>query len=205
MGLKYYVSITFIMFGKCEIVSESLFKVNSSLPAEDLKKFCLGLPGWCPCCIATEMDKEIPIPKPPRGKSLSLKRTRTTNITGESCKQESRSESKKMKESDERFNFDVTFDELSAWQKGECPANTAKSTEWAVRNFESWRVARNDKYPEELCPSDILQSTNRRELCAWLCKFISETRKSDGAEYTPRSLYLLLSGIQRGIILVHFE
>ena len=83
--------------------------------------------------------------------------------------------------------------------------NTTKSTEWALRNFESWRLARNGKYPEELCPSDILQSTNRVELCKWLCKFISETRKSDGAEYTPRSLYLLLSGIQRAIQANHPE
>ena len=33
--------------------------------------------------------------------------------------------------------------------------------------------------------------------CEWLCKYIIETRKADGSEYTPCNLYLLLSGIQR--------
>jgi len=36
-------------------------------------------------------------------------------------------------------------------------------------------------------------------LCEWRCKFISEACKSDGTEYTPHSLYLLLTGIQRKI------
>ena len=30
-----------------------------------------------------------------------------------------------------------------------------------------------------------------------ICKYVTETRKADGSEYTPRSLYLLLAGIQR--------
>ena len=47
MSVNYDVFVTFIMNAKCAIVSESLLKVNSSLPTEDLKKFCLGLPGWC--------------------------------------------------------------------------------------------------------------------------------------------------------------
>ena len=104
---------------------------------------------------------------------------------------------------EERFSFDVTRDELAVFQHGECPVNTAKTTEWALRNFESWRVARNEKHPDEPCPSDILQCTNHSQLCEWLCKFISETRKSDGTEYTPRSLYLLLSAIQRNIRAIH--
>ena len=46
--------------------------------------------------------------KPPRVKSLSLKKTRVTNSTNESAK--------KTKELDERFNSDVTLDhdEISA-------------------------------------------------------------------------------------------
>ena len=83
---------------------------------------------WCLCCIISEMEKENSTAKPPRGKSLSLKWTCVTNNTNESAK--------KMKELDERSNFDITLDELSAWQKGECPLNATKSTEWVLRNFE---------------------------------------------------------------------
>ena len=75
---------------------------------EDLKTFCFGLPGWCHCCIMSEMKEENSTTKPPRVKSLSLKQTRVTNSTNESAK--------KTKELDERFNSDVTLDkdELSA-------------------------------------------------------------------------------------------
>ena len=47
------------------------------------------------------------------------------------------------------------------------------------------------------CPSNLLESGSRKEVCDWLCKFITEVCKADGSEYTPCSLYLLLSGIQR--------
>ena len=46
----------------------------------------------------------------------------------------------------ERFSFDIPEDELESYKKGECPANTAKSTEWAIKNFEMWRIARNAKF-----------------------------------------------------------
>ena len=82
---------------------------------------------------------------------------------------------------------------------------SVKSTEWANKNFQSWQIARNKRYPTEQCPANILNFTDRGKLCEWLCKFISETRKSDGSEYTPRSLYLLLSGIQRKIKSYHPE
>ena len=131
----------------------------------------------------------------PRGKCLSLKRPCKNNPIN----------AKKTKESDERFSFDLTIDDLTSFQKGESTANTPKSTEWANKNFQSWRIARNKRYPTEQCPANILNFTDCGKLCEWLCKFISETRKSDGSEYTPRSLYLLLSGIQRKIKSYHPE
>ena len=47
--------------------------------------------------------------------------------------------------------------------------------------------------------SAVLTTANKTELCEWLCKFVSNTRKGDGKEYTPRSIYLLLAGLQRHI------
>ena len=43
---------------------------------------------------------------------------------------------------EERFSFDIGED-FESLKKGECPANTARSTEWAMKNFEMWRIARN--------------------------------------------------------------
>ena len=97
----------------------------------------------------------------------------------------------------DRFTFDSTNDYLEQLKEGETPANTIKNTEWALRNFEQWRNARNKQYPHEPCPENSLISGDDRAICNWLCKFIVETRRSNGEEYTPRSLYLLLAGIQR--------
>ena len=43
----------------------------------------------------------------------------------------------------ERFSFDIGEDDFESFKKGKCPANTAKSTEWAMKNFEMWCIARN--------------------------------------------------------------
>jgi len=61
-----------------------------------------------------------------RGMSLSLKR---------SCAKKAVA-TKKLKDSLERFFFDVSADELTDFQKGECPENTTRSTDWAYKNFE---------------------------------------------------------------------
>ena len=78
--------------------------------------------------------------------------------------------------------------------EGECLANMAKNTDWAYNNFESWHTTRNQRFPEARCPDNVFSS--KEVACEWLCKYITETRKAYGTEYTPRSLYLLLSGIQ---------
>ena len=35
---------------------------------------------------------------------------------------------------EECFSFDIGEDDFESFKKGECPANTAKSTEWAMKN-----------------------------------------------------------------------
>ena len=202
---------------KCEVVSESLISKDPvpSVGPEFYKPFCLGLLDWCPCCIKMAEQR--------KGKSLSLKRPHVTVSDQENSKKTSETvdrqqvkltsissnqengekskadNSKKSDKTDERYLFDVTFDDLNKFKEGECPANTEKNTEWAIRNFEFWRLARNKRFPEEQCPPNVLFETDGNELCDWLCKYISETCKVDGTEYTPRTLYLLLAGIQRHI------
>ena len=97
---------------------------------------------------------------------------------------------------EERFSFNIEEDDLEAFKKGECPANTIKIMEWAMKNFESWRIARNSKFKDQ-CPERWFEDTEN--LCGWLCRFVAKTRKADGGEYTPRSIYLLLAGLQRKV------
>lgn len=64
------------------------------------------------------------------GKCLSLKQPHKTNPV----------DTKKTKKCDSRFSFDITTDDLAAFQKGEYPVNTARSTEWAFINFKLWQI-----------------------------------------------------------------
>ena len=84
---------------------------------------------------------------------------------------------------------------METFKKRECPPNTTKSTEWAIKDFESWCIARNAKFGDSQCPERWFE--DKENLCGWLCRFVTETRKADGGEYTPRSIYLLLAGLQR--------
>ena len=56
------------------------------------------------------------------------------------------------------YRFDITCEELDAFKEGECPVNMAKNTEWALKNFEEWRIARSRKYYTEQCPLRILMN-----------------------------------------------
>ena len=62
-----------------------------------------------------------------------------------------------------------------------------------------WRSARIERYPVEQCGSNVFSEAESKELCDWLWKYITDTHKVDGTEYTPQTLYLLLAGIQRHI------
>ena len=53
----------------------------------------------------------------------------------------------------------------------------------------------------ESCPHNVLQ--DEVIVCKWWCRYISETRKSDETEYTPRGLQLLLEGLQRHLHKIH--
>ena len=190
----------------CNVVSKSLIHSEKVVLSEDVeRKFCLGLVGWCPCRVCSpRMEK----------KSLCLKRTRE-RLTSEVYTEVDHSEevsnkvqklderfdfnvtSDKVQKLDERFDFSVTSNNLTRFMEGEIPANTERCTSWAVKVFEEWRKARNSKFPTDLCPENIFTHEDSKIICCWLCKFIAEVRKVTGKEYTPRSLYLILSGLQR--------
>ena len=81
-------------------------------------------------------------------------------------------------------------------RKGSFPNNTLRCNKWALNNLKSWLASLSignddtDRYPE-----DILLTEDPKLLCSCLCKYVMETRKENGEEYPPKSLFTLLSGL----------
>ena len=211
--------------GKLYTFDNKVVDQNYFATAES-RNYCLGLPDWCPCidCTAktTSSSTVTIIDGEPDEVSqcknaetvhsgqlnscpLSLNRRRK-RVPSEDCSENPAAGAatgikKPQKRAaghvpEERFSFNIGEDDLETFKKGECPANTTKSTEWAMKNFELWRIARNAKFRDQ-CPEHWFE--DKENLCGWLCRFVAETRKADGGEYTPRSIYLLLAGLQRRI------
>ena len=63
----------------------------------------------------------------------------------------------------ERFVF-ATDEELAKLAEGVVPPNTAKITNWALKNFQLWMTNRNISHPNDLIPSDIFQCTDTQTL-----------------------------------------
>ena len=83
--------------------------------------------------------------------------------------------------------------------KGFVPENTKKSTTWATCLFEEWVLERNVS-AEEQCPVDLVQKPDPKLLHFWLCRFVTEVWKNDGSPYPPRSVHLILAGLQRTVL-----
>ena len=80
-------------------------------------------------------------------------------------------------------------------------SNTIKNTAWAVKTFQEWKQDRNESFPEDPVPFDILdQKHDQRDvapLIHWLSKFLVEARNKEGRMYSPTSLHALLCGLLR--------
>ena len=96
-----------------------------------------------------------------------------------------------------RFSEFMSDEQLSVLSKGLIPKNTAKSTKWALNTFEEWKIARNQQFPEDPVPDNVLECTNPSVLSIHLSRFSVEARKSNGEHYPPSSIHQLLSGILR--------
>ena len=77
------------------------------------------------------------------------------------------------------------------------PKATEKATNWTLNLWKEWQNNRKDNgadYP--LTPPHLL---TEKLLNEWMCKFILEVRRKDGAEYPPNSLYQIVCGILRHV------
>ena len=91
-------------------------------------------------------------------------------------------------------------DNLNASESAEVfSKNTLKNTRWARATFRLWIERRNARGDAEV-PDDLLD--NPPEPCVlskWLSLFITEVRGREGNLYPPKSICLLLRGLQRYI------
>ena len=67
-----------------------------------------------------------------------------------------------------------------------------------MKNFWTWLEQRNSRAAaigEDACPVDLLSSTDHSVLSRSISLLISETRRTDGSLYPPKTLYQLLCGL----------
>ena len=95
-----------------------------------------------------------------------------------------------------RFAEPVDSTILDKASKGVVPEKMEASTQWAVKNFESWARNRSSS-ASEIVPPGILHSHDPELVCTWLCCFVLETRKLDGSRYPPATIRSLVSGLNR--------
>ena len=88
--------------------------------------------------------------------------------------------------------------ELAKLAEGLVPLNTAKTTNWALNNFEQRKSNRNQCNPTEgPIQDDIFTCIDPQTLNNTLSKFVVETRKANGELYPPHTLHQLLCGVLR--------
>ena len=159
---------------------------------------CLGLCEWYDCpgaARAGEMTAPTPRPNnPPNSAPPSLTGTLALEATASSKAAETTTG---LPPSHERFSSFVDDDQLAVLSKGMTPANTSKSTKWALANFDAWRQARNKRYPEDKVPDNLLTSNDPAVLTLHLSRYALETRKENGEPYPPKTIHQLLCGLLR--------
>ena len=81
--------------------------------------------------------------------------------------------------------------------------NTEASTQWALKNFHAWAQNRSAQETaqetEAAVPVDLLRCHDAGLVCKWMCRFVIETRKTDGSAYPPATIRSLVSGLNREI------
>ena len=102
----------------------------------------------------------------------------------------------------ERFSEFISDQELSELGRGLIPANTTKSTKWALKTFELWKNSRNQSFPDDRVPQELFMSTDPSLLSTHLTHFAVEARKANGEHYPPSSIHQLLCGVLRHMLTV---
>ena len=83
------------------------------------------------------------------------------------------------KKTNSRFPAPTSSSDREKVCEGFTPKSTQRSTEWAVRVFDTWRKERNKKCAEK-CPGDLFDRPTLPLLNKWLSAFVVEARREDG-------------------------
>ena len=91
-----------------------------------------------------------------------------------------------------RFVKPVSDEELKILVENQENVNTKNNTKWVIMNvFNKWC----EQHMEDILQQ--LHEMNADVMNYWLQRFIVEGRRKDGAEYPPKSLYLIACGLLR--------
>ena len=74
---------------------------------------------------------------------------------------------------------------------------TCTCTSWCLNIWKAWRDYRKTVSESDIPSHLMILATNKPKFCRWLCHFMLEVRRQDGAEYPPNSLHQLYCGILR--------
>ena len=154
--------------------------------------FCLGMCEWTDCPGSNEHSTHGDISAHNVNKASSNGATPATasSAHASAC-------SSIATPTNERFAEFIGDEELVQLGKGLIPANTSRCTKWALKTFELWRNARNQRFPDDCVPEDLFMSTDSSLLNTHLARFAVQARKASGEYYPPSSLHQLLCGILR--------
>ena len=95
-----------------------------------------------------------------------------------------------------RFDFHITNNDFEDLQAGYQSKTTICNTVWSIKVFNSWVEDRNSAFSERV-PTDLLEGKDSSSLSNWLGRFVVQVWWQDGKHYPPKTLQLLLFGLQR--------
>ncbi|XP_071125661.1 uncharacterized protein KIAA1958-like [Mytilus edulis] len=90
---------------------------------------------------------------------------------------------------------EMTDNEIDTLIEGAENKNTKKATKWAVNVYEDWK---NSKIGSGLIIPN-LKDLSVQDINSILGKFVVEVRKKNGEKYPAKTLYLLVTGLLRGM------
>ena len=90
-----------------------------------------------------------------------------------------------------------TFAQMENLYKRFIPKNRQKSTNWAVKVFEQWRVETNGAASgdDRLCLSNLFESPLPSDLNYWLSQFMIKACCADENPHSASSISNLLAGL----------
>ena len=90
-----------------------------------------------------------------------------------------------------QFADPVSVEDIQRAKQKSVPKSTQRDTEYCIRIWDECRkLSTNDTIPP-------LSEISTKQLQYWMCRFVLEVRKKEGAEFPPNTLHHICCGIMR--------